>query len=195
MTDQADLYGGLITEARFRIEAVERLLARSNMPPRIIEELCYLQLRLLCEVIALGCLVAHGDIRTRKMMRESKPGIIFKQLERCTPTSTQKPSYYRCENGGLHVEPRPGPWLSKDHLKTLWKKSGNELHRGNVARLLSGPNPAPVNLAAVRTWVQKIRNLLHNHQISSRDNKRHYLVLLSDADNGGNAGVITAASP
>ena len=32
------------------------------LPVMITYELCYLQLRMICECIALSCLIAHGDI-------------------------------------------------------------------------------------------------------------------------------------
>jgi hypothetical protein len=40
--------------------------------PTILGELCYLQLRMICELIALGCLLVHGDIPAARAGRIQK---------------------------------------------------------------------------------------------------------------------------
>src|SRR3981189_3171362 len=67
-----ELYANLMDEAKARIETIDFVLNRSGMPQMFAQEIGYLQLRMLCEIVALGCLIAHGDI-TR---------IDLKQLER-----------------------------------------------------------------------------------------------------------------
>src|ERR1700733_2857447 len=55
--------------ANFMSEITERLNVLNSainntvpLPVMITYELCYLQLRMICECIALSCLIAHGDI-------------------------------------------------------------------------------------------------------------------------------------
>lgn len=103
------LYAGLMNEARLRIQFSEAVL-ESDLPDRLAEEFCYLQLRLLCEVIALACLVAHGDIRTKKMLRESKLIVIFKELERLHADFYPNAVIASVTpEGGLHLDQRPQP--------------------------------------------------------------------------------------
>ncbi len=57
------LYANLMEEAKIRIDALNMGLNGSVVVPgQIIREFYFLQLRMLCELIALGCLVTHGDI-------------------------------------------------------------------------------------------------------------------------------------
>lgn len=49
------LYCGLMEEAKLRIAAIEgNLSGKTGLPGQIVRESCYLQLRLLCELIALA---------------------------------------------------------------------------------------------------------------------------------------------
>ncbi len=61
------LYLALMEEARVRLDAINHAFQNdAGLPPRMVRETCYLQLRFLCEIIALGCLVAHGDIKKKR---------------------------------------------------------------------------------------------------------------------------------
>jgi hypothetical protein len=68
-----NLYGGMMEEAKMRIDSIEYAVSGLlKFHPVIIREFAYLQLRMLCELIALGCLVAHGDIPATKSKTLSK---------------------------------------------------------------------------------------------------------------------------
>lgn len=55
------LYVNMLTEAAARTNfIVEVLNKKIEMPRRPAYETCYLQLRMICELIAIGCLAAHG---------------------------------------------------------------------------------------------------------------------------------------
>jgi hypothetical protein len=62
-----ELYCGLMEEIKIRQQVISTILERKlSLPVRVAHELCYLQLRMICELIAIGCLVAHGDITRRR---------------------------------------------------------------------------------------------------------------------------------
>jgi len=81
-------------EVRVRIAAIDSgtggyLL---TIPPQIVREHCYLQLRMICELIAFGCLVAHGEIKEvqqPKLQKEYAANKIMEELENCIPHSIQ----------------------------------------------------------------------------------------------------------
>jgi hypothetical protein len=61
--DAANLYADLLEEAKVRIFSIDAVIGGgAGIPDPLAREYAYLQLRMLCEVIALGCLVAHGDL-------------------------------------------------------------------------------------------------------------------------------------
>jgi hypothetical protein len=51
-------------EVKLRFEALNAAYHnQAGMHPAMARELCYLQLRFLCEIVAIGCLVAHGEMK------------------------------------------------------------------------------------------------------------------------------------
>jgi hypothetical protein len=64
-TKETQLYANLMDEVKARIDCINvAVQGRTGFPTPIAREFCYLQLRFLCELIALSCLVAHGDIKS-----------------------------------------------------------------------------------------------------------------------------------
>jgi hypothetical protein len=56
-----DIYSLLMQEAKARLFATDAALeGRTGLPNAMICEFCFLQLRMLCELIALGCLNRPG---------------------------------------------------------------------------------------------------------------------------------------
>ena len=68
------IYATLMQEIKYRIVTIDHVLSgNAKLQTQAVRELCYLELRLICETIALACLVIHGDIRatnTRKLEKE-----------------------------------------------------------------------------------------------------------------------------
>jgi hypothetical protein len=59
-----NIYAGLMDEIKARISWIDAAIDQtSKWPDRVaVYEFSYLQLRMVCESIALGCLIAHGDV-------------------------------------------------------------------------------------------------------------------------------------
>ena len=63
-----DIYRDLMTEAKMRLDAV-RSATRGKItaiPPLFVAEFCFLQLRMISELVAVGCLLAHEDSHSRR---------------------------------------------------------------------------------------------------------------------------------
>jgi hypothetical protein len=85
-----DLYASVMDEIRRRGDALNSLGSGgfAGLPSIIAAEVCYLQLRLTCELIAIACLVAHGDIegsRTGRMQKAYEADWTMNNLERLHP--------------------------------------------------------------------------------------------------------------
>lgn len=160
--------------------------------PRI----CYLQLRMLCETIALGCLVAHGDIKHRDTLKSWKIPKIIRKLEELNADFYPRGVRFRKTSDGTHIDEYDVPQLSKTELIKLWDRSGSFLHRGSAKNLIAEKGKVfNVNLDTVIQHGQKILNLLEQHVISSVDKKAHLLVALASEDAQGNAMLWVGASP
>ncbi|MGO9935343.1 MAG: hypothetical protein ACLPV8_26495 [Steroidobacteraceae bacterium] len=191
------LYVDLMDEARIRIHAIRDVVqAKDSWVPRLLQEFVYLQLRILCEIIAVGCLVAHGDITQRDTLKSWKLTEIMRALENLNADFFPKGIRIRVDSVGVHLDDYNVPQLSKTELIRLWEQSGNVLHRGSAKRLLSETGkPIVVNLDPIIEDSLKIKNLLEEHIISSADRKKHLIAALSHHQAGGNAIVWVANAP
>ena len=68
-----DLYANLMAEVKVRMTSIEMACSgQTGLPGPLVREFCFLQLRLICELIALGCLTAHGDIKATQSKKWGK---------------------------------------------------------------------------------------------------------------------------
>jgi hypothetical protein len=184
------LYAGLMEEAKIRIACIDGALSGriAALPGPVIREFCYLQFRMLCELIALGCLTAHGDIQatqTKKLRKEWSPERIIAQLEALHPhfypqpaRSTFLPSGYR------QFLPLHSGFLTKGELLALNGKCGDVLHRGGLKKFLSPRTPVQTNFPDVAEWRRKIGMLLDLHIIFLIDGKTRFICMLrNESDN------------
>jgi hypothetical protein len=81
-----ETYKDLMREVLFRIEYINTIIGgKSGIPHVLASEIAYLQLRMICEIIAIGCLVAHGDLpatHTKKLQETWEPHKILAALQR-----------------------------------------------------------------------------------------------------------------
>jgi hypothetical protein len=101
-------------------------------------ELCYVQLRKICEVFALGCLAAHGelpDVHSKLVQKTSSADRIIKQLTNLHPLFYPVPGEQRLDpvtQKPVEVIKRTSGFLTKDDLLSLYGECGNYLHRGSM---------------------------------------------------------------
>lgn len=204
--EASTLYAALLEEAKLRLTSIETaIIGRTGLHPWIVREFCYLQLRMLCELIALGCLVAHGEIKAAqaaKLQKEFAANKIITQLEALhpnfyshaikltvTPRTLDNP-------GHVHFDRLESGFLTKAELIELYGKSGDRLHRGTAKKLAASlrQTQAP-NYSDIVTWTNKIIALLNQHHIASFDNLSHFICMLKRAEDGDRAAVAIALSP
>jgi hypothetical protein len=166
------LYCDLMEEIKHRhkiISAVTHDTLVQYLPPRAIEEFCYLQVRMICELIALASLVAHGDVkgtRTNRISKRYEADWIMKTMERLHPNFYPRPSRQMCDAAGglMAVEEILSGYLTRSDLSKLYAECGNALHRGTLKTVLSRANRAVPDFNRVQDWLQKIVTLLNHHQ-------------------------------
>lgn len=189
-----DLYSGIMDEMRMRVEAVEFALSGLlKFYPVIIREFSYLQLRMVCELIALGCLLAHGDIPATKTLRKAwSTEDIFKTLERLHPDFYPHPFEQISQQGFEELRQIQSGFLTKAELLSLTAQCGRVLHRGSVKRLMAGPISAQPDHRDIRDWIRKIRLLLKAHRIALLGGDSQFICIMSAALAGGKPQVAFA---
>jgi hypothetical protein len=193
MTTQRDeealaLYIRLMEEVKGRAFSINALVnSQITIGPPLIREYCFLQLRMLCELIALGCLVAHGDITNTKYFQRDayKADDILHRLEKLHSDFYPIPSKITFHPGGGHLEPIVSGFLTKSELISLYGRCGDVLHKGTLDRIISPP-PFLMDYQHIVDYGQKLLNLMSVHRISRIGGKFHYIVALRHTDAGGN---------
>lgn len=196
-----DLYQSIMTEVMIRAYSINSATRTpTEIPQPLIREYCFLQLRMLCELIALGCLVAHGDItKTKYFQKAYKADDILQQLEKLHPDFYPypfKPLFSPpgpgAAAGGITLQDMDADYLKKEELIELYAKCGSVLHKGSLRRLLAiNVTPQADPYREISMWGQL--NLLSVHRISRIGNRFHFLAFLNLAASGSNQATIQVA--
>ena len=185
-------YANLMEEAKLRFQSIELVTSgKAGLHPMIAQEVGYLQLRLLCEIVALGCLIAHGDITGLEINQ-----LIIKILSKLLPNFYPRPVVISGPNPGeTRMESKASGFLTKQELLTLYGKTGNYLHRGELKKMESRPPYTKVDFSDIVQWTNKFIVLLEAHHIASGDNNKHWICALNHPDDGGRVRVAFAQAP
>jgi hypothetical protein len=195
-----DLYLSIMEEVKIRAFSINAATNVPNaLPPPLIREYCFLQLRMLCELVALGCLVAHGDIKETKakdFQKAYKADDILRRLEELHPDFYPVPVTPTFGQNSLNIEPIESGYLTKRELVTLYGKCGDVLHKGNLRRLLKPKMPTRTDFFAdINEWGQKMLNLLSAHRITRIGGRFLFITFLQVDKLGGVVQVAIAESP
>lgn len=168
----AKTYADLMKEVKERVAILHACMEGDyGMPAVLAEEVCYLQLRMICESIALGCLVAHGDLKpSRSVLKAYKPTIILRALDRLHPDFFPIPLENSQPAGAGAIETwvrRESHYLTQQEVRKLWDYAGRKLHRGSFKGLSSDAKTPDFD--RIVEWLRKIINLLNRHHLPSPD--------------------------
>lgn len=188
-----NLYANLVAEMRLRIDIIQKATAGSTgLIAPLVKEFCYLQLRMLCELIALGCLVAHGDIKaTTKLKGEWSAKEIIRRLGQLQPDFFPSPQIIKPSTNPAYINEIHGPkgrnidYLTKEELINLNGKCGTIVHRGSLKKLLSESVSIQLHFPDIDAHLTKIRNLLRTHAIFLSDQKTMIFCDMENIDKKG----------
>ena len=182
--DQAmQSYADLMEEIKSRLEGLNAAVnGRTALSPQLVKEFGYLQLRMICELIALSALIAHGDIpATQKgeLRTAWAADRIVKALTELHPDFFPVPDRKEHQgNGHIHMAEAPPGALTKEELITLVGRAGSILHRGHIKALMKTKSPVQHRYDDIVGWGMKIVALLEQHRILFADGRRVYYVAL-----------------
>lgn len=180
-----EAYRSLMVEIKYRTEAIDAILAgQVPLRAKIAEETAYLQLRMICELIAIGCLIIHGDLSAKKadLLKSYKADWILNVLDK------MHPKFFPVALEDKDTEANPPGWvhkttgfLTRSELVELYNRhAGDRLHRGSARNILK--TDKPLQFQDVRKWRHKIVGLLTRHIISSPDEKTIVYCIMDDGE-------------
>lgn len=167
----ANNYSQLMKEVKSRLTVLDERLSTLKDPNHlrpgafIDAEYCFLQIRLICESIALAAILIHEPAYTNKLKNLYRADRIFTDLKKinrfCFPRAiTGQPKVdgvvqYQVDQS----ESRGYKWLIK-----IYRETDQILHRGRIKHLIEGSSRHyPVD--KVYVWASELRSLLKYHSI------------------------------
>jgi hypothetical protein len=186
------LYATMMDEIKARLFAIDHAQSGKVILPKVlIREFCQLQLRMICELIALSCLIAHGEIHAgTSLQKEWSADRIMDRLAKLHPHFYPWPIEVHEEKNGVtpfsHI--REG-FLTKDDLIKLNGQCGDALHRGSLKNLLKSDMALPDDFTEIANATARIRTLLELHRIVLID---HTIIFCTLSDSAQNGNVVTA---
>jgi len=173
--ERARAYLNVLFEIDSRLNYV-LALESANLPFGLAREICQLQFRHVCELVAIGCLVIQGDYKSLRIFHdEYNPQTVFKGMSRLFqgffPQSAEMVKNEKEEIIEIVVGSRTKA-ITRSELEQLWNKSGNYLHRLKIHNFFKSEHWSSADIwPEVRNTVARIRSLLNPHVISMHSPK------------------------
>jgi hypothetical protein len=176
-TKTIQLYCSIMDEIKFRIEWVKNIIhAKILIAETIGRDIGFLELRMICELIAFGCLVAHGDIketRRGKFITKYQADFFVKAMAALHADFYPKPMLPVPGQQAIPTalgmklrspQSRTSGFLTQSDLTTLYHDCGARLHRGYLPDILNHKRIEGEYLMIGKS-VDKIVRLLDYHRI------------------------------
>lgn len=164
------------------VPEVDALRLRPEMQEQAAIEFAYLQLRMICETIALACLTVHGEIRgAAKIKAMYEADKIIKRLGQLHPNFYPRPTKQassKDEFGVWRNHDIASGFLTREELRDLYIECGGTLHRGRLKDI--GRKPPERSRERALRWSEKIWMLLEHHVIQTIDEDVQFIALMKD---------------
>lgn len=197
--DLLNLYAALIQEVKIRLFCINDTLNKPpKLPEKVVVEFYFLQLRMICELIAIACLVAHGekvDKNAKSLKKKYKADEIVNKLEQLEPDFYPHPHQMsQEENGDFHLGEIGIEYLKKEDLIKLYRSCGSQLHRGNLKNLLKSNVSSNKEHKEIYMWFAKIISFLNVHSIGIEGAEVRLLCQIGARNERVQVGIIEAKS-
>ncbi|HEV2498753.1 MAG TPA: hypothetical protein VGY31_04135 [Terriglobia bacterium] len=183
------LYCRLMEYIKWRIEAVLRTLTmvkaqQHYLDNRLAAEFCLLQLRVCCELLAIGCIAIHTDVpQTKVLQRMWNADAIMTRFEKLKPEFFPFP--VRSEKGedGTFVQHEVVDALTKSELTKMYNFFGSLLHTGTF-ELYAKPKVRTYDFSLIEDFVSKLIRLLNDHTYQLHDGKTMVRIIMHNEKDG-----------
>ncbi len=158
-----------MAEIRTRINAItdiQRHLATKEraLSDFVHAETCFLQVRFICELIALSAAAAHQTAGlTKDILKSWHADRSLGYLRAINPHCFPKPVKSSIKDGIHHFEVLEGG-LDQTGLRKIYNACGNVLHRGSLKHALNEKGRV-YDLSELNEWVRAIGTLLAEHTV------------------------------
>lgn len=181
----ADLMAELSTRLQAAIEFSHAAIAKVDDPKGFIQiESGYLQVRKVCEVLAVAVLIAHNEwaeTRSNKFMKQWSADLLFGELEKLNPEAFPRALRHDLVSNKPLVIEMDG-FMTLADLKEIYGILGDRLHTGALRTLIKKKRNYSIN--EFNDWLHKIYNLLQRHIVMLPAKGTHLTVMLATLPDG-----------
>jgi hypothetical protein len=197
--DAVGSYLPLMHELASRLDLIGRFCKRDyDIPFPYAREFIYLQLRQVCELIALGCLQLHGDLpvaSSKTSKAEWNAGKIMHLLSKhhshCFPMCVKTSAGM----DGFTITASHNPdALTFDEYNSLYHECGMFLHRGSIRAIEAAGPLSECDLENLVRWHRKLIALLNEHIVGRSSHISFYLTSLRTEAGFPQCSVITKST-
>lgn len=195
------IYGQLMEEIKTRLTAVKEtadfLHANRDTPNSFFHaEFAYLQLRFVCELVALSALAAHKPYGLTDQLWESYHARrALQQLAAINKACFPRPISLSRTDVGVHITLNEAGALKRAGLQRIYDKLGSTLHRGRFRHVFER-QPRVYDMGAIDRWGARIGALLSHHIVMIPDQGISLVVQMSSGpENGVQIAIAEANGP
>lgn len=179
----------LINEVALRIDLVVKACDGDlNLTPPFAREYAYLQYRRICELVALGCLLLHGDLpeaQTKKARRQWNAEKIMKLLQAKHPHAFPQSARMIKEGKVWNIKGNYNPEaLTWEEFEKLYAECNYVLHRGSIRSVEQTSTFDEATYRKVVNWERKLVALLNTHIVAAANGRQCYFVSLRTPEGG-----------
>jgi hypothetical protein len=178
--ERVRVYLRIMEEIKSRLHLID-VVKKSDLPFPHAREICTLQLRHICELIAIGCLAAQGRLTGSSLIiNEDNPKKILRELDKTWQHAFPQCATLIREDGGTKINANSKPnALTRRETENMWANSGTFLHRLTIKKFFTPEEDKRDPWGYISTQVSKILDLLTDHVIAIPNPERMLLVSLS----------------
>lgn len=183
------IYRAFMEEIKTRLNVIGGIVAHLKANPSDPEgflhaEFGFLQLRFVCDLVALSVLAAHKPYGlTDELLESWHARRALHDLKAINPVSFPRPAKITGKAGQKHIDWADDGALRREGLQRIYDKCGKLLHRGIIKHMFEGQQKA-YDIGALNRWAARIGALLSTHALIYPEKGLALIVYLAGGPNG-----------
>lgn len=208
--DLVSLYCSFMDHVKFRLETLKSAINSANEQKEsderrrreysiVMAELCYLQVRKICETTALATLVAHNQLPTAASNKFTKNynadailGMLAKLNENGFPLALRE--LPESNDGDRKLEFITDGIIGRKDLKQIYNRCHVVLHQGNLRDIIE-KKEVKLDFQELTKFHNQFAELLKHHLVPLPEFEKVLICILHPKDTGECQAVLLAAKP
>lgn len=183
------LYCDLMEYIKWRVESVLKTIhlvktKQHYLDNRLAAEYCLLQLRMSCELFAIGCIAIHTDVpQTTRLQKMWNADSIMSAFEKIKPEFLPQGVRDEKQPDGFYQQYAVDGAMTKDEFLKSYNLFGGMLHTGNFQRYKEA-SVETYDFSTIEEFLEKFMKLLSAHIYFLEQNKAMVRVIMHHVKDG-----------